>query len=43
MTDIEIKARIYDLLIIIEQAKAEISKLENQLTNQPKVQEVSSS
>jgi len=31
MNTIEIKARIYDLLILIEQAKAEINELQVQL------------
>lgn len=33
MNTTEIKARIYDLLVLIEQAKAEINQLQNDLQN----------
>lgn len=31
MTELEIKARIYDLMILIEQAKAEINAMQTKL------------
>lgn len=34
MTTEQIKARIYDLLVLIEQAKAEINNLQEQLNKQ---------
>jgi len=35
MTVLEIKARIYDLMVLMEQAQAEIRQLNEQLRNKP--------
>ena len=35
MSEIEMKAKIYDLLVTIEQAKAEITKLQEELAKKP--------
>lgn len=38
MNTTEIKAKIYDLLVIIEQAKTEVAKLQNELEKTTKAE-----